>query len=273
MKELFRIVAEGMDKIFDRWTSHFGHERLEGKEENNNQHLTNLQYQAQQPRVATEVDVETETKTRKRRECAAPGRVKHGDTSSARVDDGPKSFTGFDETAEPLLAPEKCTDDALVNGGAEAPKPHFLFVEMRILSFADSGLMLAGIASTRMRAVFPQPPLSWSLGRTKFNRLAPLCCRKVMKTTSRQALVFDPGGCSGRLRGCPFLRGWHVLLRGGFVWDAAMVSEAGAFLLSVGLQHHFQKNSKRLGTPYVIALDRYSSEARKTTESGGDTRP
>ena len=45
-----------------------------------------------------------------------------------------------------------------------------------------------------------------------------------------------------------------MLLGGGFVWDAVMVSEAGAFLLSVELQHHFQEKDKRFVTPYVLRL-------------------
>ena len=65
-------------------------------------------------------------------------------------------------------------------------------------------------------------------------------------------MVFDPDGCTGRLRGCPFLGGWFSLLRGGFVWDAAMVSDAGAFLLSIGLQHHFQEKEMRFGTRRML---------------------
>ena len=52
-----------------------------------------------------------------------------------------------------------------------------------------------------------------------------------------------------------------MLLRGGFISDAAIVSEVEAFLLSV-LQHHFQEKDKRFCTPHVITADRYFSEAR-----------
>ena len=51
-----------------------------------------------------------------------------------------------------------------------------------------------------------------------------------------------------------------------------MVSEAGAFLLSGGLQHHFQETDKGFSTPYVIGADRYFPQARKTIGLGGGTR-
>ena len=41
-------------------------------------------------------------------------------------------------------------------------------------------------------------------------------------------MVFNHGGLSIRLRGCPFLGGRCALLRGGFVWDAEMVLGARA---------------------------------------------
>ena len=52
--------------------------------------------------------------------------------------------------------------------------------------------------------------------------------------------MFDPGGCTDRLRGCPFLGGWHALRIGWTHSDAAMVAEAGAFLVQGGVEHHFQ---------------------------------
>ena len=58
--------------------------------------------------------------------------------------------------------------------------------------------------------------------------------------------MFDPGGCSGRLRGCPFLAGQRALLRGGFVWDPVIVSRAGAVLLIRGLQHHIQREGQAI---------------------------
>ena len=63
-----------------------------------------------------------------------------------------------------------------------------------------------------------------------------------------------------------------MLLRGGFVWDAAMVFEAGAFLLNVGLQHHFLEKDKQFGTPYVLRLTanspRLESQLDRVTAQG-----
>ena len=44
-------------------------------------------------------------------------------------------------------------------------------------------------------------------------------------------MVYNPGGCAGHLRGCPFLEGRYALGRGWVRLDAAMVSETGAFLV------------------------------------------
>ena len=137
-EELFRIVEQEMDKTFDRGTSHFNYEIFEDTEEKSktNQRLaSDLQHDARQPRLATESDEETDTKTSKRTEGAAAENGKNGDISSATVDDGPTSLTRFGMIAEPLLmAPEKCICDALVNEGAEAPKPHLSPVEVCMLS-------------------------------------------------------------------------------------------------------------------------------------------
>ena len=206
----------------------FDHERLEDKENNTNQRLEDLRNEARQPRLTTEIDVKPDTKDCKRTMGAtAADQAKHGGSSSARVDDDPTRLASFGMIAESrLTTPEKCIGDALVNKGTEGPKPHFPPVEVRMLSSVADGLMPAGTASTStMTAIFSPPLFSWSLsketkertGRTKLNQLAPLCWRKVIQTKSRQTLVFDPGGCSGRLRGCPFLRRQRALLRGGFV--------------------------------------------------------
>ena len=54
------------------------------------QHLVGAEYDARQPRFATEADVATDKKTRKRAEDAAADQAKHGDSRSAkRVDNGP----------------------------------------------------------------------------------------------------------------------------------------------------------------------------------------
>ena len=56
-------------------------------------------------------------------EGAAADYKKHGDISSARVDDDPMRLTSFSdqESTEPPALSE-CSDGALVDEGAEAPK-------------------------------------------------------------------------------------------------------------------------------------------------------
>ena len=71
-------------------------------------------------------------KTSKRAEDAAADRAKNGDIAPARVDDGPTSLTSFGMISEALLkALEKFIGDAPVSKGAQAPKPHLPFVEVR----------------------------------------------------------------------------------------------------------------------------------------------
>ena len=53
--------------------------------------------------------------------------------------------------------------------------------------------------------------------------------------------MFDSGGCTGRLRGCPFLGGRHALRITWARLNAAMVAEAGAFLVHRGVEHSFQE--------------------------------
>ena len=88
---------------------------------NTNQRRAGLQHQAQQPRLAMEVDVLEDKKTRESREdFAKDGRL--GDISSDQVHD-PIRLTSFgdqDYTEPPSLS---CRDDALVNQGHEVAKP------------------------------------------------------------------------------------------------------------------------------------------------------
>ena len=79
-----------------------------------------MQFEARQPCLATEANVELDTKTRKRTKDAAVEQVMNGDSSSALVDHDPMRLTSFgDDSTEPLALP--CRDDALVDGGTEAP--------------------------------------------------------------------------------------------------------------------------------------------------------
>ena len=124
-----------MDKNLDRMSSHFDRQdkqlvKLTEEMGAANQRLAGLQHEARQPRVATEADVKPDTKTRKRTENAAVDRVLNGDSSSARVDDGPTSLISFGMIGESLALPI-FRDDALVDKGAEAPKSYRSPVEMR----------------------------------------------------------------------------------------------------------------------------------------------
>ena len=89
----------------------------------------------------------------------------NGDSSSARVDGGLTSLTSFGIIKAEPLAPEKSIVDALVDKGAEAPKPCLLPVKMRTPT-AAGGSLPAGTASTAMRTIFPLPPL-WNFCSTK----------------------------------------------------------------------------------------------------------
>ena len=183
-------------------------------------------HQAQQPRLAMEADVESDTKTLKHTEDAAADRAKHGDSSSDVVG-GPTSSTSFGKVAEPPALPI-CRDGALVDEGVIAPKSFLLPGKMRMLTSAGD-LLLVGTASTTLRTICPLPSLSSSICETKetgkyssatdcqlnFNQLAPPPWKKVIHTKLGQGLVFDSGGCSGRLLGCPFLGGRRALLRRG----------------------------------------------------------
>ena len=55
--------------------------------------------------------------------------------------------------------------------------------------------------------------------------------------------MFDPGGHTSHLGDYSFLEGRRALLRRGVTLDAAMVSEAGAFVVVGGLKHVFFKRS------------------------------
>ena len=171
-----------------------------------------------------EADIKPDTKTRKRMENVAADRVMSGDSSSAPVDPDPMCLTSFgdDSTGPPALPCSR--DDILVDKGAAVPKPCLSLMDMRTLT-AAGGLLPADIASTAMRTIFPRPFFLGSLEKTKKrtsrtnNQFAPFCRWRVIQTKSTQTLVFDPGGSTGRLRACPFLRGRSALLCGDvFVW-------------------------------------------------------
>ena len=132
-----------------------------------NQRLAGLQHGARQPHFATKVYVEPDTKPRKRTDGAAAGLAKHGDSSSAWVDDGLTSLTSFGKIAELASAPEECIGDALLNKDAHAQKRHLPPMDARMLSSAADGLLPAGTTSTTIMTIFSLPPLSYIICEIK----------------------------------------------------------------------------------------------------------
>ena len=172
--------------------------------------------------LATETDGPTDKKTRKRAEDAAADQAKHGDSCSARrVDAGPTRSTSFGIAVKPLALPRR--DDVLVNKEAEAPKPHFSPVEMRMLPSAAGGQIPASIASTAMRTISPQPLFSWSLGETK-------------KSTSRKSNQLAPpagGGLFEQNQGklwCSILAVAQVVYGPSNFWEGGACCFVGRFL-------------------------------------------
>ena len=184
-----------------------------------NQRRAGLQHQDQQPRLAEKADVLEDKKTRENREdFTQDGRL--GDISSDRVHAPMRlSSFGYQYSIEPPALP--CRDDALVNQGHEVAK-----VDLDGESDPDVteiGHVLLAIRKTN----FPLQLLPWSfremsedtnIGTTtrqtfaKYNRSWH---PKAIKTKSRQNMVFDPGGLSGCLCGCPFWEGDARCIVGG----------------------------------------------------------
>ena len=195
--------------------------------------------------LATEAHVSTDKNTRKHAEDAAADQAKHGDSCSAkRVDTGPSmclaSF-GDDSTEPPVLL--RCRDDAMVDKGAAALKPYFSPVKMRMLA-GTGGLIPAGTAFTATRTIFHQLhlwfcPAEEMSFRTSIQYTTKYYSSfwKVLETKAGQTLMFDPGGCAGRLRGCPFLGKRYAFPIGWACSDAARVAEAGAFLVHRRVDH------------------------------------
>ena len=193
------------------------------------QHLTSLEQNARQPRLAVVAGGPANTKTRELTEGAATAaQAMHGDSCSAtRVDPGPKTnSTSFGMKAEPHVLP--CRNDVLVENGDASPKSCLPSVEMRSPSAAGDSLP-TGETSTATKITFNRPPLQLypteetnlrtstqpvSYDRSFCNLLAALSCRRVIETKSGQNRTFDPGGSQGRLRACPILGRWRGLLCG-----------------------------------------------------------
>ena len=206
-------------------------------------------------------------------------------------------LTSFgDDSTEPPALP-CCRDDALVDKGAKASKPCLSPVEMRTLT-AVGDLLPARTASTATRTIFHQPsrwfcPTEEMNSRTSIQyatmyrsfwvifllpctffkmssrtsipyatTYSSLRKMKVLEMKSRQILVFDPGGCTGRLRACPFLGGWRALVCGEvFAWTLGWYPR----LESVKYREDWNVIFKRgQGIRYIvrIAVDSCLPEAR-----------
>ena len=215
-EDIRRIMSDAAEKVFNK---HFEQkpDNLEGMRATE-QLSASLEQDAREQRLAVEADVTADKKTRERTEGAAAAvQAKHGDSCSAkRVQAGPTSSTSSGMKAEPPVLPR--WDDVLIERGAAAPKSCLSPAEMRTPTAAGA-LLPTGIASSAMRTIFSQPLPSWTLreevkertSRANNNQLAAPYWRKVIQSKSRKTLLFYPGGCTGRLRSCPVLRGRYAL--------------------------------------------------------------
>ena len=195
-------------------------------------HLASLDQDARQPCLAMEANVQADKKARERTEGAATAvQAMHGDSCSAnRVDPDPMCSTSFgsDSSGPPALPCSR--DNALVGSGAAAPKSCLSPLEIRLLT-AAGGLLPAGETSTATSTTFDHStlwfcqieetimrtsiPSVWYYSSFWRNNLhAAPSCRRVIETKPGQNRMFDPGGCEGRLRACPFWGTWRALLCG-----------------------------------------------------------
>ena len=230
MEDVYRMMKEALD----RWDKKLNKisDKMEEQTEVLKNRLTRLEHGARQPRLAMETDGQASTKTRERTEGAATAvQAMRGDCFSARrVETGPTTnSTSFGVKAEPPALP--CRDDVVVESGPAASESCLLSMEMR-LSTAAGGLVPTGEASTASETTLNEPPLrfcpteetepnckktstpyaSYESSSFFWKLLAAPHCRSVVDTKSRQNMTFDPGGSQDRLRACPFLGSWRVLL-------------------------------------------------------------
>ena len=272
--ELLKERFNQSDRYLDRVKSHFDQQdtKLNELSENlkrANQRVASLEQDARQPRLAMGADEPSDTNTPKGTEGAAKAvQAIHADSFSAnRVDPDPMCSTSFGVKAEPPALP--CRDDLLVENGAASPKSCLSPLEIRSPTAAD-GLLRAGKASTTTRITFYQPrlrfcPTEGTNSKTSiqyalyynssfwWNQLPAPSWRRVIQTKSRKKLIFDPGGSKGRLRACPLLGTWRVLLRGELlVLERRVALEGAAFFdriddLGINLQERYRRV-----TPYVL---------------------
>ena len=105
------------------------------------------------------------------------------------------------------------------------------------------GLLPAGTPSTAMSTIFPLPFFSWSLGRRdrekyKPDKYQPACLSMLEEGYPNKIRTNSGVGCRRLNRSSTHLpifgRLARVVLWGGFHFDAATVSEAGAVLVNGG---------------------------------------
>ena len=120
MGDVYRLCVERFDKMDDRWNKKM--DEISNEMRKIYQHVTRLEHEARQPRLAMEADAPADTtKTRERTGGAATAvQAMRGDCFSARrVEPGPTTnSTSFGVKAEPpALA---CRDDVVVERGPAA---------------------------------------------------------------------------------------------------------------------------------------------------------
>ena len=204
------------------------------------QHVTRLENEARQLRLAMEADGPADTtKTRERTEGAATAvQAMRGDCFSAcRIEPGPTTnSTSFGVKAGPPAFP--CRDDSVVENSAAAFESCLPSMEMRP-STAAGAVDSTGEASTASGTTSNESLLrfyetkemnpegdskmedSWTLtssasyDSSTFWRLsATPYCRRVVDTKPGQNRTFDPGGSRGHLRACLFWGSWRALVCG-----------------------------------------------------------
>ena len=161
-EERFDRQLKIMDSFFDRMDDRLNKQLDESYEEMKkmNQHVTRLEHEARQPRLAMEADGPADTtKTHERTEGAATAvQAMRGDCFSARrVELGPTTnSTSFGVKAGPPALP--CRDNSVVESGATVFESCLPSMEMRP-STAAGGLIPTGEASKASETTSNQPPL------------------------------------------------------------------------------------------------------------------
>ena len=171
-EERFDRQLKIMDSYFDQWDKKL--DEISDEMRKMDEHVTRLEHEARQPRLAMEADGPADTtKTRERTEGAATAvQAMRGDCFSARrVEPGPTTnSTSFGVKAEPLAL--SCRDDVVVESGPAASESCLPSMEMRS-STAAGGLVPTGEASTDSETTLNEPSLRFC--PTEETYLEPNC--------------------------------------------------------------------------------------------------